>query len=103
MRGENTPRPPNKLCLKDLTTNLDISAETSDKVKQRSDRWKDLRQSSRVTGSTLFRAIGLDTLKAQQTHYDKVFRGVEVPVSSNLQRLFDYGTAQEINAVGTLV
>ncbi|VDI03707.1 Hypothetical predicted protein [Mytilus galloprovincialis] len=93
----------NYICLKHLTTDLEINAETSDSIKQRSDNWKNLRACSRVTGSTLFRAIGLGTLKEQQTHYDKVYRGVEVPVSSKLQQLFDYGTAQEINAIGTLV
>ncbi|XP_071139869.1 uncharacterized protein [Mytilus edulis] len=72
-------------------------------IKQRGDEWFELRKGSRITGSTIFRGIGLGTLKEQQQHYDKAFHGKETPVSAELQELFDYGTSQEINALGTLV
>jgi hypothetical protein len=41
-------------------------------AKQRTDRWLQLRKKSRVTGSTLFRALGLATLREQQEHFYNV-------------------------------
>ena len=34
--------------------------------------WHNLRRGAKVTGSTLFRALGCSTLKEQLQHYDKV-------------------------------
>jgi hypothetical protein len=42
-------------------------------VEKRTDRWLQLRKESRVTGSTLFRALGLATLREQQEHFDFVY------------------------------
>jgi hypothetical protein len=62
-----------------------------------------LRKESRVTGSTLFRALGLATLREQQEHFDCVYHGIERPISDKLQSFFDYGTRDELNALGTLL
>ncbi|CAC5376428.1 unnamed protein product [Mytilus coruscus] len=57
-----------------------------------------------VTGSTVYSAIGLDSLKAEQRHYDEVVRGKpkEIP-SDEVQKRMDHGTRNEINAIATLV
>ncbi|CAC5423152.1 unnamed protein product [Mytilus coruscus] len=47
------------------------------KTKQRTEHWHNLRSGSRITGSTLLLALGLQTLK-QQAHLDKVYRGKEI-------------------------
>ncbi|CAH1798622.1 unnamed protein product [Owenia fusiformis] len=73
-------------------------------VKQRSDRWFNIRKEAKVTGSTMHNAIGLDTLKKQRAHYDKVIHGKEEDKQINEQtrRNMEYGTKNEINAVATL-
>ncbi|CAG2204526.1 unnamed protein product [Mytilus edulis] len=71
-------------------------------TKQRSDSWLNLRKESRITGSTIFKALGLSTLKEQQRHFDKTYGGLTEAIPDELQTLFDYGTEQEINGIGTL-
>ncbi|CAG2219838.1 unnamed protein product [Mytilus edulis] len=93
----------NYKCLKDGIHLNEPMDQDSNIMKQRSNAWHELRNGSRITGSTIFRALGLDTLKEQQNHYDKVYKGVEKPISDNLSSLFEYGTAQEINALGSFV
>lgn len=68
----------NYKCLKDeINLNPLLYQQDSDMIKQRSETWHQLRNESRITGSTFFRALGLDILKEQQLHYDKVYRGLE--------------------------
>ena len=43
-------------------------------IKQRSEEWFELRKRFKVTGSSLYGALGLDLLKNQQAHFDKVVR-----------------------------
>lgn len=94
----------NYICLKEgENLNLTPNQQNSNIIRQRSEKWNDMRKNSRITGSTFFRALGFDTLRAQQEHYDKVYRGIEKPISEHLASLFEYGTTQEINAVGSLV
>ena len=94
----------NYVCLRSLedTTSVDMLSEP-EIVKQRTSQWHKLRDGSKVTGSSMFKALGLDSLKAQHEHYDKVFKGIVKPPSSSLQELFDYGTTNEINALATLL
>ena len=48
--------------------------------------------------------MGLDTLLKQKEHHYVFVRGrQEPPVSSELQKMFDHGTRNEINAIATLV
>lgn len=93
----------NYICLMSLSEDIDASPEKANYVKQRGNASLELRKGGRITGSTIFRAIGLGTLKEQQQHYEQVYQGKESPVSAELQELFDYGTSQEINALDTLV
>ena len=47
------------------------------------------------------RALGLGTLKEQQTHYNKVYNGEREVVSPDLQIRFDYGSANKSHALAT--
>ena len=47
------------------------------------------------------RALGLGTLKEQQSHYTKVHNGEREVVSPDLQVRFDYGAANKSHALVT--
>ena len=47
--------------------------------KQGSELWNRLRSSAKVTGSTAYKALGLESLKKQQEHFDYVFCKQEKP------------------------
>ena len=51
-----------------LHTNLDDDSNMQF-IKQRSDKWFQLRKNYRITGSSLKMAIGLDTLQKQKEHH----------------------------------
>ena len=95
----------NYICLREIDESVrqQISdySKISDIVKQKSPDLFILRKGAVVTGSTLHKAIGHGTLEDQKTHHDKVFRGIEQPVSPALQKLFDHGNENEIHALGT--
>ena len=80
-----------------------VDARENPEVKQRSQEWHRLRSGARVTGSTLFKTLGLGTLKDQKAHFDSVFRDIKEEISPELQVRYDYGTSNEITAVATLV
>ena len=84
---------------------LDITKEENVQyIKQRSQEWFEVRKSARVTGSSVNKAIGLDTLAKQKEHHYVRVRGREPkPVSPELQKLFNHGMKNEINAIATLV
>ena len=81
----------------------DTASLHSNEIKQRTDAWISLRNNAHVTGSTLNDATGLGTLRAQQAHHDKVFKGIVKPVTPELQGYFDHGVENEIHALATLV
>ena len=73
-------------------------------VKQRSEKWFQICKQARVTGSTLNAVLGLDTLQKQkQHHYIHVHGWQPPPVTDNLQKKFDHGTKNEVNAIATLI
>lgn len=90
VRGRNVvvdfEKQSNYICLRKLDDSFELAAdEISARVtKQRSQRWSKLRDSSRITGNTLYKALGFGTLKDQQEHYDKVFHGIQKPISVEL-------------------
>ena len=59
-------------------------------VKQRSSDWQEVRDRSVVTGSTLYKVLGFNTLRDQQAHFDKVITGKQEAITDELQALFDY-------------
>ena len=73
-------------------------------IKQRSDKWFEIRKKYHVTSSTLNSALGLDTLQKQKEHhYVHVCRRKPPPIPLNLQKKFDHGTKNEVNETSTLI
>jgi hypothetical protein len=64
----------NYICLKAFEGETEPDIECS-KIKQRSELLHKLRKKSRISGSTIFNAVGLRTFKDQQAHHEKVFLG----------------------------
>ena len=63
-----------------------------------------MRSSAKVTGSTAYKALGLESLKKQQEHFDYVFSKQDKPKFSTRTKLcMDHGVKNEINCVATLV
>ena len=80
------------------------SPENFEYVKQRSEKWHALRKTARVTGSTLYKAIGLDTLQHQKEHHYTYVCGRSEPVpDSLLSKRLKHGTENEVNIIATLV
>ncbi|MEW8545065.1 MAG: YqaJ viral recombinase family protein, partial [Candidatus Thiodiazotropha sp.] len=75
-------------------------------LKQRTSKWFELRKTMRVTGSTMNRALGLDSLRKQQDYFDEV---VHKKTSENhalnpkVAAAMDYGVRHEPDAIATLV
>ena len=84
---------------------ISVDCRQTQFIQQRSDDWFRIREEIPVSGSTLFTALGLSTLKDQQKHFDKVKKGkietVTIPI--DVQTRMDYGAHNEINAIATLV
>ncbi|CAG2203306.1 unnamed protein product [Mytilus edulis] len=82
----------------------DIETDDTRLVKQRSSKWFEIRQTAKVTGSSIYAALGLDGLKKMQDHFDQVVCHVPPKErSAEVQSFLDYGTKHEIYAVATLV
>lgn len=73
-------------------------------MKQRSVEWFDKRSKYVLTGSILFEALGLDSLKRQQKHFDKVIRkeAADEEISEEVRKRMDHGTQCEVHAIATL-
>ena len=87
--------------------NLFMDLDNEDNVqfiKQRSKKWFEICSKAHVTGSTIYTALGLDTLTKQKEHHYIHFRGCKPPPTPpDLQKLFDHGTKNEVNAIVTLI
>ncbi|KAH3898006.1 uncharacterized protein LOC127864724 [Dreissena polymorpha] len=91
---------------KSLETLTDLATEKNDPrlIKQRSTAWFDIRSKAKVTGSTLYRSIGLDGLKNLKEHFEQVICGApEKQFSEKVKDAMKHGVENEINAVATLV
>ena len=66
----------NYVCLRETKQDILLDDTDSSITKQRTDRWLQLKKESRVTGSTLFRALGLATFLEQREHFDFVYHGI---------------------------
>ncbi|XP_045178040.2 uncharacterized protein LOC123538138 [Mercenaria mercenaria] len=72
-------------------------------IKQRSDLWFAERKEMKVTGSSIFQAIGCDSLKRQEEHFEKVINGVDPPEPSETQqKAMQHGTDCENHQVATM-
>ena len=73
-------------------------------IPQRSEQWHGLRKEAKITGSTIYQAIGCDGLARQKDHFEKVMCGVsEKEPSPEAKAAMNHGTVNEINAVATAV
>ncbi|KAH3864335.1 hypothetical protein DPMN_027352 [Dreissena polymorpha] len=72
-------------------------------VKQRTDKWFDARSKMKVTGSSIYTAIGLDGLKRLHGHFDNVFSNVpNQPFSEQQENAMRHGTESEKHEIATL-
>ena len=77
--------------------NLDIHTHV---VKQRTQKWMELRKQSNVTGSSMYRSLGLDTLKCQKEHYNEFILGnAPKPFTEEVQKRIDHGVENEVNSI----
>ncbi|KAH3882766.1 hypothetical protein DPMN_006711 [Dreissena polymorpha] len=73
-------------------------------IAQRSHEWHAVRKEAKVTGSTLYGAIGCDGLAKQKEHFEKIICGIpEKEHSLEVKAAMKWGTDNEINAVSTIV
>ena len=93
----------NYVCLVEPTNASTVGALNPWRTKQRTEQWHELRRLSKITGNTLYKAIGLGLLREEQAHYDKVYTRKVSETTPELQELFDYGTQQEPNTLATLL
>ena len=97
-------RQENYHCLIDTPPNAIFHQITPREIKQKTPQWHEIRNTARVTGSTMHRALGFDTLKNQQQHFNVHVLGKEAPpTEAKNVDAFKYGTDNEINAVATTV
>lgn len=74
------------------------------KVKQRSEEWIEERKRATVTGSSIFKAVGLDGLKKLQNFFDgKVCSEKSQEPSDFVMNAMRYGIENEINAVAKVL
>ena len=92
--------PPEKV---GITFDLSLR-KNSDIVKQRSNEWFQLRKHVKVTGSTLHRALGLESLsELKQHHYQFIKKRPKPPFPEDVQKRVDYGKGNEKNAIASIV
>ena len=72
-------------------------------IKQGTDEWLQMRKQAPVTGSTLYDAIGMRSLKNQREHIDRYVNDKEKLFDDDTKKLLDWGRNNEGNAVATLV
>ena len=81
-----------------------IETDDTRLLKQRSPKWFEIRKTAKVTGSTIWAALGLDGLEKMQEHFDQVLCDIKpMEPSAEEQSLLDFGAKHEIYAVATLV
>ena len=71
---------------------------------QRSEIWHGLRSKSRIIGSSMFRALGFDTLKEEMEHCYVYCKGrPPKDLTPEVQRYIQFSCENEIHAISTLV
>ena len=74
---------------------------TPETTKQRSDKWHELRKEVKLTGSSLHRGLGLDGLKRQKEHFNKVYCDLNQDFSEEQKKCMHWGVENEIHATAT--
>ncbi|WAR15615.1 hypothetical protein MAR_005720 [Mya arenaria] len=73
-------------------------------IPQRTDKWFEVRKCAKVTGSTLYKALGLDGLKKQKEYFEHIKCNLpEQEVSEQAKLNMQHGTLNEENAVATII
>ena len=73
-------------------------------VTQRSDLWHELRSKSKVTGSTINKALCLRRLKDQNEHVQVHIKGMPAaPIPADIQAKMDHGAQHEKYATATVI
>lgn len=82
-----------------------IDKESFRTVKQKSHLWYQVRSKATFTGSTLYAALGLDTLKKQTEQFDfaRLIKQKSQEVNEDVRQRMALGIDNEINTVSTLV
>ena len=92
--------PPEHLC---PYFNLDLP-ENTDIIKQRSEKWLDVRKKAKVTGNTLYNALGLSLLgDLKQHHYQFLKKRSPPPFSDEVKKRMKYGQENEKNALAAVI
>ncbi|VDI57982.1 Hypothetical predicted protein [Mytilus galloprovincialis] len=87
----------------EIKERLNVNVVPTHLTKQHNQEWIDSRRKAKVTGSTIYAAIGCDSLKKQKQHFDKVISGVEADEpSKEQQNAMRHGTKSEIHEIATL-
>ena len=91
------------LMRKETANSFDIDLpENFDLIKQRSPQWHALHQKAKVTGSTMYKALGLESLVAlKQHHYEFVKKRKLPDFSPEIKLRLQYGQENEKHAVAT--
>ena len=86
-----------------ITEDINISdTENYRYVAQRSSAWFAIRKIAKVTGSTIYNALGLGKFKFQLEHFDNVtFNKPKTEHSSEVNLRLQHGTENEVNASAT--
>ena len=97
----------NHVCLmgvKDILSVNDDLLDFSPVIRQRTNAWHKIRSGGKVTGSTINKSLGLESLKKQNCYIENRFYGKPIsdltPVDSGRMK---YGSGNEINAISTLI
>ena len=72
-------------------------------VHQQSDRWFELRKEHVLSASRLYNACGLAGMGKRKEQLNKSFKGVDIVFPDSVKPALEYGCANEINAVATVV
>jgi hypothetical protein len=86
-----------------ITVDINISdTENYRYVAQRSLAWFEIRKIAKVTGSTIYNALGLGNFKSQLEYFDNVtFNKPKTEHCSEVNLRLEHGTENEVNASAT--
>lgn len=68
-------------------------------VKQGSDLWFAMRKVARVTGSTMYRALGLENFDLMKKHIQTYVKGIPRVYKEDVKAMFEYGKKNEVNSL----
>ena len=92
--------PPEHLC---ANFNLDLP-ENTDIIKQRSEKWFQIQKNAKVTGSTMYNALGLSSLTdLKQHHYQFIKNMSPPPFNEEVKKRMQYGQENEKHALAAVI